>query len=203
GCRGRTGRPPAPAMAWACSCPNSPAPPVMIATRPLKSKTSATRRDLHYPARRHRLARGERHAQTCDAIPKVDFWFQSRPHAIQKMLCFAQEKEIPIEALPRRALRHRTIDAVSRQRKAGQVHHAFPVCSHDLTASARRTLHVVLVELYRQAVIIHQGASRVLHVDLQSAALPAHREDAARHSEERVEIIEFVNLCDEHAAAQV
>src|ERR1035437_9700443 len=124
----KTGTPPARAIARACCSPSSPAPPVIAATRPVKSKTSGivgapgfagrvmVRTKANHAAGSHRLSGGERHPQAPDPVLQVHHRLATGFHAFEKVAERIEKQLVAVEVFPSLGFGHCAIPIVSRDR---------------------------------------------------------------------------------------
>src|SRR5580704_431620 len=88
-----------------------------------------------------------------------------------------------------------------------EIHDRSAAIADYFALPAWRRLQIVLVEMdgKRPAgrAAFHQDTRCVLYVDLKIAPLSAQRIDLPGHAEERVQIIELMNLGENHATAQI
>ena len=128
-------------------------------------------------------------------------------HAVQKVAELVEEQLVAVKVFPARGFGDLAVLIVSGGGERRQIHQDFSAIADDFTSATGGALDVVLLQVDGQRATaelkFHQGAGGVFDVDFEMAPMSAESEQAARHSEERVEVVEFVDLGDQDAAAEV
>src|SRR2546428_12494458 len=79
-----------------------------------------------------------------------------------------------------------------------EVEHDLPCVADDLAGAPPRALHTVLIQIHRHRtpgdLTLHEDAARVFAIDVQSAPMSAQCKHPAWKPEERVRIIQIVDL---------
>src|ERR1035437_2524274 len=113
----KTGNPPARAIARACCSPSNPAPPVMAATRPVRSKTSGMElTKFNHAAGSHRLSGGERHPQAPDPVLQIHHRLATGLHAFEKVAELIEKQLVAVEVFPSPGFGHLAIPVISGDR---------------------------------------------------------------------------------------
>jgi hypothetical protein len=98
-------------------------------------------------------------------------------------------------------------ERVQAHGEAGKIHDGATLVADDLALTRGRRLQVVLMEMNGENTGaergFHEDGGCVLDVDLEIAPVTAEGVDAARETEQRVKIVELVDLCDDDASAEV
>src|SRR5208337_3299112 len=123
------------------------------------------------------------------------------------MLQLIDEQLVAIELVASETIGNVAFRAVAGDREGGKVENGFACVPDHFTLALWWALQIVLLQMDGEwpprELAVHQCAGHVFHVDLKITPVAAEGEQTLRLAEQRVQIVELVNLREDYTSSQV
>src|SRR5205823_670930 len=129
------------------------------------------------------------------------------PEARQEVGHLVQEQLVSLKALDSVIRQDLPTGVVGLYPERAKIDQDLAGVPNHLAGAVGGALDVVLVQVNRHGLAVnrtlHENAGDIFNVDLEAAEVPPQAEDTPRQTEERIQVVELMNLGQDYATAQV